>query len=96
MVVVSIAFIPYCRLIINNVFKKFRPRPAYLAVYMMFIVGSALIADWQTLGNDPCKIFSHYHHNNGIIKLLAVWNPIETFVKLLCRNETDQQLDCAS
>ena len=27
----------------------------------MLIIGSALIADWQTLGEDSCQMFSTYH-----------------------------------
>ena len=27
------------------------------------IAGSALIADWQTLGEDFCKMFSPFHHS---------------------------------
>lgn len=56
----------YCyRLILNNVLKKFHPRLVYIGVFILLIIGSALIADWQTIGKDSCRIFSPFHYQNS-------------------------------
>ena len=46
----------------NNVLKIFLPRLTYIGIFTILIIGSATMADWQTIGNDPCRIFSIYHH----------------------------------
>ena len=60
------AFLCYlCRLILTNCYKKlvFRPRFMIIGAYVMVIFGSLLIADWQTLGDDFCRIFSPFHYS---------------------------------
>ena len=52
------------RLLFNNILKVFYPRPALLAFYLMLLAGSFLIADWQTLSHDPCRIFSPFDFKN--------------------------------
>ena len=35
----------------------------------MFIIGAVLIADWQALPDDPCRMFSSFHYHNNNVSL---------------------------
>lgn len=46
-----------------NLLKKFHPRLTLVVVFVMFIVGSLLISDWQTIEEDPCNSIVHSNRN---------------------------------
>ena len=47
--------------------KLIRPRLIAIGALIFVIVGSALMADWQTLREDPCRIFSPFDYSNSSI-----------------------------
>ncbi len=51
-----------CRLFLQQI--KLSSRIVAIIGLIMSIASCALLADWQSIGNDKCTTFSGYHHSN--------------------------------
>ena len=74
-------------------FNKYYHLPALVGVFVALIVSSALIADWQSIGEDPCKLISPFN-NKGLYNVSKVCEEFESpELNWYCTNSSEGGLE---